>query len=182
MKLFKIGIYFLALSCVFTSCRGPRDPAPLTIVGKWEIQKVDASISEISAASRNSTQNVSGNGLFIQFYSSLTFATNTDISLTKLQVNQGSTFTGEYAYVVENGKDNLVLSFFDPELQEEVALSFEIVDMDTNNPILYMNKDNYIESLRESAKEMESSIGTALINFSYRINEASFTLTCQKTN
>lgn len=180
MKLFKIGISFLAISLFLNSCRGPKDPKPLTIVGVWKIISVDTSISEISAGSRSSSKNISADDLFIQFYSNLTFATNSDLSLTKLQVAPSDTRIGSYTYVVDNNQDRLVLSFFDNVLLANVALSFEIRDMKTNNPVLNMNTQDYLQSLKESAAEMEPSLGQALISFSNRINSANFTLNCKK--
>ncbi|SOE22787.1 hypothetical protein SAMN06298216_3192 [Spirosomataceae bacterium TFI 002] len=180
MKRFKLGLLFLTLSYAFVTCTTPSETPPATIIGKWNILSVDSNISEISAAPQSSSKNISKDSIFIQFYSTLDFATNSDLSLSKLQISPSFTKTGTYQFFKDGQEDKIVLIFYDDELQGDVGLIFQIKNINSNNPVLYMDTQDYIQSLTESANEKEFTIEQSLINFSNRINSASFSLNCQK--
>lgn len=182
MKKFKTALFALLFSAGFLlSCNGPEEPNFLTIVGIWDVKTIEANINEQSAVAKTTDEDISDQNIYIQFYSSLDFATNSDLSITKLHLAPSSIKTGTYNYFIdENGDNRLVLSFYDSVLQDEVALNFVIEDMDTNNPTLYMSKADYIKSLEETANELEATLEKSLKEFANRIIDASFSLKCEK--
>lgn len=173
-------LLLLTLSCLLQACIGPSDPPILSITGVWNIQTINSNINEVSADPLTTNKDLSDQGLFIQFYSNLDFVTNTDLSLTKLLVSEAPLKTGKYNYVVENGVDRIVLQIVDSGINQEVGLNFVVLNMNSNNPILQMNKQDYISSLQESAANLSIEYQEALNTFASRIIDANFTLNCQK--
>ena len=180
-KLYKASVMLLFSSIGLLSSCIPTDPeVPRTLIGKWELQTIDVQLRTTSAADLSQTENYEDQELFFQFLAGERFATNTDLSLNKLLLDSGNTITGRFSFTETNNRNSIRITVRDRQYNGDVELNFEIIDLESDKPILLMDKQDYVNSLRSSAETVPNEFRDNLITFSNRINQARFSLNFNK--
>lgn len=176
MKRFNGCILLLvATSYLLNSC-SPNDPQLSDMTGKWYLSSIDSYIDESTADPLRKTKSYEGEGLYFDFRGTRIFSTNTDLSISKILVAEANPNPGSFYYTQDRNGITVEIELVDPQLNQLVTLFFEGQNFDTDHPILYMNKANYLKSIRESANNQTPEIQKSLNLFANRINEAWFSL------
>jgi hypothetical protein len=163
------------------ACTQPSDPIlPESLIGKWKLQSTVANLDERTAPELNKSIDYSDQELYFQFLKNGTFATNTDLGLNKLILTSGKGIAGKFIYTKVDGRSDIVIEILDPQYNEKVQLFFQILNLDTESPILLMDKEGYLKSINYSAENMEVGLKENLLGFGNRIIKARFSLNFKK--
>ncbi len=179
MKRFKL-LFLLGIGGLLINSCTTNLPDPDDLMGRWKLVSIESQIDESTADPLSKSKVYEGNLLYFDFRGNGIFSTNTDLGLNQLLLSEGPSSPGNYKYSESGGRVYVEISVVDPQLQSVITLYFEAIELNTQNPKLYMNKDNYIKSLRESAKKMNAQFSTSINSFSNRINQAWFSLSFEK--
>jgi len=96
--------------------------------------------------------------LNFQFLKNGNFVTNIDLRLNTLILENDKALKGDFFYSKIDSRSDIIIGILDPQDNIKVKMFFKIQNLDSVFPILLMDKEDYLNSIKTSIDNNVSGI------------------------
>lgn len=140
----KKALTFLAIYTLLIACKKNNDVSPIDVTGKWNLNTIDSNVEFSSDSPQVEKQDVTSQGIYIEFKADGTYITNSDLGIASITKKETGENTGTYE--LKNGV--IALNFVEADLAIPLKLYFQ-AEVNNNQLVISLDRDDLVKSFAE---------------------------------